>query len=453
MLNGSNCIVDFSAGTLQNVGATVVNMDANSLLIVPAEFDPYTDFSSSSSLGLVYTVGTPLVVWPGQGFSGSASINDPVVCQGTIAAAPGGFINLNNGLTLSGSGIVSLGSGTLTVSDTASGIGGGSLSVNTQYVGNAAAGLFTQSGGTNAVAGSLYLGYSSGGSGDLQLQQLRAVVRSDRVGGLLRHGKLHAVRRHQRHRRQSLSRLQFRRQRRLQPQQRRAVVRLDRVGGLLRYGKVHPVRRHQRHRQHRLPRLQRRQRGPYNLNGPGKLSTRYDEYIGNSGTGIFTQSGGTNAIANIVYLGYNAGSSGAYNLSGPGLLSAPYVYVGYSGTGSFTQSGGANAFAMLDLGEYAGSKGPIPSAAPGGCRGSSSTWVTRVREASPRTAPPMPSRATSISLTTPPPAGRTALAARGNCRRPPKPSATPARDIHPVRRHQHPQLPHARRQLRQPRDL
>ena len=46
----------------------------------------------------------------GQGFGGWGSINDPVNCQGTITAACGGVINLNNGLTLSGSGNVNLGS-------------------------------------------------------------------------------------------------------------------------------------------------------------------------------------------------------------------------------------------------------------------------------------------------------------------------------------------------------
>ena len=47
-----------------------------------------------------------------------------------------------------------------------------------------------------------------------------------------------------------------------------------------------------------------------------------NETIGNSATGSFTQSGGTNSVSNNLYLGYNAGSSGTYNLSGSGLLSA-----------------------------------------------------------------------------------------------------------------------------------
>jgi len=45
-----------------------------------------------------------------------------------------------------------------------------------------------------------------------------------------------------------------------------------------------------------------------------------DAYIGNSGTGRFTQSGGTNSISNGLYLGWD--SAGTYSLSGAGQLQA-----------------------------------------------------------------------------------------------------------------------------------
>ena len=64
-------------------------------------------------------------------------------------------------------------------------------------------------------------------------------------------------------------------------------------------------------------------------------------YIGNSGTGSFTQSGGTSTIATWLYLGNNSGSTGSYALE-HGQLSTPTEYVGYWGTGTFTQSGGVN---------------------------------------------------------------------------------------------------------------
>ena len=90
----------------------------------------------------------------------------------------------------------------------------------------------------------------------------------------------------------------------------------------------------------------------------GSLSVA-NQYVGSGGTGTFTQSGGNNSIGNTLYLGYNAGDSGAYNLSGSGQLSASGEYVGYSGTGTFTQTGGTNSlgYGGLYLGANAGSSG------------------------------------------------------------------------------------------------
>ena len=56
-------------------------------------------------------------------------------------------------------------------------------------------------------------------------------------------------------------------------------------------------------------------------------------YVGDNGSGTFTQTGGSNT-PNGIYLGYNAGDSGTYVLSG-GRLTATYgETVGYSGTGT-----------------------------------------------------------------------------------------------------------------------
>ncbi len=99
--------------------------------------------------------------------------------------------------------------------------------------------------------------------------------------------------------------------------------------------------------------------GTYNLSGSGLLSAG-EEYIGYSGTGSFTQSGGTHSVSNFsaLFLGYNAGSSGTYNLSGSGLLSVPWLeYIGYSGSGCFTQSGGTHSVGSLILAQSAASTG------------------------------------------------------------------------------------------------
>ena len=106
--------------------------------------------------------------------------------------------------------------------------------------------------------------------------------------------------------------------------------------------------------------------GTVNLSGgtftvPGSAGA---EFVGFSGTGVFNQSGGTNAIPNgglgsinygSLYLGYNAGSVGTYNLSG-GMLAATGVVqiilevVGNNGTGYFNQTGGTNNAAFIELG-------------------------------------------------------------------------------------------------------
>ena len=57
----------------------------------------------------------------------------------------------------------------------------------------------------------------------------------------------------------------------------------------------------------------------------------------------------------MLYLGYNSGSTGTYNLSGTGQLSANWENIGYSGTGTFTQTGGTNSPTGLSVGNAYGS--------------------------------------------------------------------------------------------------
>jgi Passenger-associated-transport-repeat len=127
------------------------------------------------------------------------------------------------------------------------------------------------------------------------------------------------------------------------------------------------------------------------------------QYVGYSGTGIFTQTAGTNILSWCLFLGYNSSSSGTYilsgtgqlsavsecvdagtfthtggtntlgealtvdsisatsatyNLSGTGQLAAKYEHIGSNGTGTFTQTGGANTVSStLYIGESSGSSG------------------------------------------------------------------------------------------------
>jgi autotransporter-associated beta strand protein len=98
--------------------------------------------------------------------------------------------------------------------------------------------------------------------------------------------------------------------------------------------------------------------GTYNLSGSGQIQSA-NEIVGCSGSGTFTQSGGTNSCGGIncdFYLGYGTGSVGVYNLSGSGSLFVPDENVGDVGTGTFTQTGGTNSISyLLDMGYNAGS--------------------------------------------------------------------------------------------------
>jgi fibronectin-binding autotransporter adhesin len=166
VLNAANSIVNLGqpGSVLNNTQQATLNIGANSLLIVPSGFDPYTDLAHYSNSGILHTAGTVLTVSSGETVSGWGIINDPVICQGTIIAGTGGFIHLNNGLIISDTGNVNLGSGNLQIEDTTSAISGGTLSVYNLYVGYNGTGVFTQSAGVNTVNG-LYIASNSGADG------------------------------------------------------------------------------------------------------------------------------------------------------------------------------------------------------------------------------------------------------------------------------------------------
>ena len=188
--------------------------------------------------------------------------------------------------------------------------GSGQLSASYEYVGssNGGTGIFTQSGGTNG-SGELYLAYD-GGSGSYSLSGSGQLSASVEYLGHSGPGIF------------------------------------TQSGGInnLGYATLY---------------LGYSNSGTYNLSGSGQLSAGY-EYLGYNGTGmgIFTQSGGTNAIGDSLYFGYNPGSGGTYNLSGSGQLSAPNEYIGYNhGTGTLTQSGGTNTIGTLFLATGMGQSG------------------------------------------------------------------------------------------------
>ena len=82
--------------------------------------------------------------------------------------------------------------------------------------------------------------------------------------------------------------------------------------------------------------------GAYNLSGIGVLASNESEIIGNSGAGVFNQTGGTNTISGAgsdLLLGLNAGSTGAYTISGGTLSVGSNIVVGSFGTGTLNIQG------------------------------------------------------------------------------------------------------------------
>ncbi len=145
---GNSCAVDLTQATLTNVGSMNVSLGSNSLLIVPTGFNPATGFGSFSASPscMVHTIGTTLTVAAGQAIGGQGvTFTDPVDCQGKIVSY--GTLNMNGGLTVSGTGLVSLRNGNLITNDQASGINaGGAVSSANHYVGLGGSGQFALSG-------------------------------------------------------------------------------------------------------------------------------------------------------------------------------------------------------------------------------------------------------------------------------------------------------------------
>lgn len=78
--------------------------------------------------------------------------------------------------------------------------------------------------------------------------------------------------------------------------------------------------------------------GTYALSGNGILNSNY-EYIGWGGNGTFIQTGGTNNVSNVLYVGRQVLGNGQYVFNG-GVLTA--VTESIQDNGTFTQSGGTH---------------------------------------------------------------------------------------------------------------
>ncbi|MGA9753682.1 MAG: autotransporter domain-containing protein [Desulfobaccales bacterium] len=254
--------------------------------------------------------------------------NDYIGQNSTGALIQGDFTNtVNNNLEL---GQNAGASGSYNLS-------GGSLSVaGNEYVGYSGTGAFTQTGGTHTVTGILMLGANAGSSGTYSLS-----------GGSLTVGDYEAVG-------------------------------FCGTGSFTQSGGTHTVTA-------LYLGTEAGASGSYTLSDSGSgslLSVTGNEFIGYSGAGTFTQTGGSNTVGSNffvgtqggtgsyslsggsltvsgdLYLGNSAGASGSYNLSGGSLSVGGNEYVGNSGTGTFTQTGGSHTVTgTLSIADQSGSSG------------------------------------------------------------------------------------------------
>jgi hypothetical protein len=189
-------------------------------------------------------------------------------------------------------------SDTLTLGNNVGSIGiynlnGGSLTAYKQEIGVAGTGVFTQNGGENWVSNSLILGASTGGANTYNLNGGTLTVGGQEFIGEYWVG----------------------------------LNTFNQTGGTHTVGDLHLA-------------VINGSEGNYNLSA-GSLSAS-KEYIGDGGTGIFTQTGGTNTVMNSLTLGLANGSIGSYTLN-DGVLNVGSLNKG-AGSAIFNFNAGTLSF-------------------------------------------------------------------------------------------------------------
>lgn len=89
--------------------------------------------------------------------------------------------------------------------------------------------------------------------------------------------------------------------------------------------------------------------GTYNLSSTASINV-YAQYIGNGGSGTFNQTGGGNTVSTLDLGYYGLYSNGVYNMQAGNLSVGVRETVGRAGTGVFNQTGGSHAAAALFIG-------------------------------------------------------------------------------------------------------
>lgn len=184
-------IVDLSRGSLTNAANGAVQVQADSLLILPAGFAPDSMLASFSNAGVTHVAGGTLVIPQGQTIRGAGDILDHVEAHGDLLATDTRSITLRNGVTVTDGAQVHLGfeGGQVFVQDSHSGIDSGSLGGEYLHIGSSGPGTFTIAGGTVTMVdqywqdGAVSVGAGAGGDGELVVLDGELRVRDMRVGG------------------------------------------------------------------------------------------------------------------------------------------------------------------------------------------------------------------------------------------------------------------------------
>ncbi len=352
-----NAIINLADGNVLNAGAGTLEVGQNSLTIYSAGHHPSTLFGTFYTQGLIHEKGTTLIVNSGQGFAGTGIIDDPVDCSGTITAAIGQSININNHIIVRQNGNVNLGEATFKEDNGTSKVLSGSFSVANEIIADRGTGSFIQDGGTHRVEENFRLAANSNSHGSYELNAGTFSVMNEFIAGyrgtgiFTQNGGTHNV----------------------SYEMKLGISSYAEATYNLNSGELSSYAEYIGYGYHSIGTFNQNgginnaswltvgseygSNGTYNL-FDGDLTVNNREYIGrNGGTGELPQSGGTNRTG-ILYIGFTSTSHGTYTLSGSGGLEANNAYIGYRGTGTFNQQGGTNEVNdLLYIGYWSGSNG------------------------------------------------------------------------------------------------
>lgn len=148
-------IADFGSATITGGQSAELNLASDSLIIVPAGFDPAVELGTFSNQGLVHHAGQDLVIPHGATVKGFGTLTDHVQSSGSLlqqATYQGGSLELTEGVMVDSNATVRLGAGSkLTVRNQKSGISSGELQVDFMWLGHNSQGQFVQSGGAVTI--------------------------------------------------------------------------------------------------------------------------------------------------------------------------------------------------------------------------------------------------------------------------------------------------------------